>query len=169
MIDKLYTKRYCLPSSNSISLLDENKYTPCIACSGLGYNHAACIFRAKGCNDILTYGMNKYMDIEGVRPSIHAEHNAIDKLPCLRRNRNPVNINLLVVRMSRTGKLGSSKPCINCIQTMTTLPLKKGYKIQYVYYSDRDGNIIETTIRKLEAEEYPHISGYWKNKMSSMP
>lgn len=114
--------------------------------------------------NVLTYGINKYMDVDGIKPSIHAEKNAIDNLPHLPRKKALVNVSLLVVRVSKTGKLGSSKPCQQCIQTMATLPVKKGYKIQSIYYSDTDGNIIETTIKKLDAEDEPHVSRYWKNK-----
>ena len=47
---------------------------------------------------------------------------------------------------------------------MKTLPMKLGYKIQEVYYSDNNGKIVNTTLRNLENEE-KHYSRYYKQKM----
>ena len=71
-------------------------------------------------------------------------------------------INLLVIRLSRTNKLQSSKPCSNCIKIMNIIPEKKGYKIQNIYYSDSEGNIIKTTLNNLEKDE-KHYSRYYRN------
>lgn len=110
---------------------------------------------------ILSYGVNKMGDSNGIEPGIHAEHDAIRKLVPLKRNKRLININILVIRLSGKNKLQSSKPCINCINLMRTLPEKLGYKIQTVYYSDQNGEIIKTNLTNLEKDE-KHYSKYYR-------
>lgn len=112
--------------------------------------------------NILSFGVNKYADVDGEQPTIHAEHDAILKLPSLKKKKNNESINILVLRFSKTSKLGMSKPCIKCIEKMQTIPHKKGYKIENVYYSDNDGNIVKTTLSKLINEDVQHYSRYYK-------
>jgi cytidine deaminase len=114
---------------------------------------------------ILSFGMNQLGDSEGKTPGVHAECNALSKLMPIRRKKKLESINLLVIRLSGKNKIQCSKPCNNCIQTMKTLPQKKGYKIDNIYYSNSDGNIIKTTITSLEKEE-KHYSQYYRRKMS---
>jgi len=111
---------------------------------------------------ILSYGVNKMGDSYGIEPGVHAEHDAIKKLLPLKKKKKLENINILVIRLSSKNKLQSSKPCVNCINIMKTLPEKLGYKIQHIYYSDNTGNIIKTNLRNLDNEE-KHYSKYYKN------
>ena len=111
---------------------------------------------------VLSYGVNKMGDSKGMKPGIHAECDAIDKLIPLKKKKKLQNVSLLVIRLSGKNKLQSSKPCGNCIQTMKSLPEKKGYKIQNIYYSDTDGNIVKTTLKCLDNEE-KHFSKYFIN------
>lgn len=113
--------------------------------------------------NILSFGFNKVGDVEGNEPGIHAEHDAILKLKPLERKKRLVNINILVIRMSKRNKIQSSKPCANCIQKMKSLPEKKGYKIKNVYYSNDEGDIIKSNLFKLENEELHH-SRYFRKK-----
>ena len=112
---------------------------------------------------ILSYGVNKMGDSDGLQPGIHAEHDAIKKLMPLKKKKRLININILVIRLSGKNKLQSSKPCSNCIDIMKTLPERKGYKIQNIYYSDCNENIIKTTLKNLDNEE-KHFSKYYKHK-----
>ena len=112
---------------------------------------------------ILSYGINRMGDSDGVTPGIHAEYEAIQKLIPLRRTKKLESVNLLVIRLSGKNKLQSSKPCSNCIDIMKTLPERKGYKIQNIYYSDCNENIIKTTLKNLDNEE-KHFSKYYKHK-----
>ncbi len=92
--------------------------------------------------------------------TIHAEHDAINKLPT--NNKRLKSVNILVIRISNTGILGMSKPCENCIKLMNTLPQQKGYKINKVFYSDSFGIIIKTTLNKLMNENNNHVSKFYK-------
>ena len=112
---------------------------------------------------ILSYGVNKMGDSEGMHPGIHAEYDAIKKLAPLRKRKKLESVNLLVIRLSGKNKLQSSKPCALCIDVMKTLPEKKGYKIHNIFYSDADGNIVKTTLNNLDMEE-KHFSKYYKHK-----
>ena len=108
-------------------------------------------------------------DSDGLIPGIHAEYDAIKKLAPLKKSKRLKNINLLVIRLSGKNKLQSSKPCGNCIDVMKTMPVKKGYTIKYVYYSDNNGNIVKTTLNNLDNEE-KHYSKFQKHmqKISSV-
>jgi hypothetical protein len=88
-------------------------------------------------------------------------------LPSLKYKKKLEPINLLVIRLSKTNKLQSSKPCNNCINAMKTIPIKKGYKIQKIYYSDGQDNMVITTLNILEKEQ-PHYSRYYKRKLSQV-
>lgn len=112
---------------------------------------------------ILSYGVNTINDKFSINNGIHAEHDAIRKLLPLKRKKRLENINILVIRLSPKNKLQSSKPCANCIKMMQVLPEKIGYKIQNVYYSDSNENIIKTTLMKLDNDE-KHYTRYYRNR-----
>lgn len=104
-------------------------------------------------------------DSYGKTPGIHAECDALSKLMPLKNKKRLENINLLVVRLSSKNKIQSSKPCVNCIEAMKIIPERKGYKIENIYYSDADGNIVKTNLKTLDAEE-KHFSKYFRRKRS---
>jgi hypothetical protein len=116
--------------------------------------------------NIIAYGRNYVGDEKGDEPGLHAECDVLGKLIPLKNKKKLENINLLVIRLSKTNKLQSSRPCINCIKNMKTISQRKGYKIQNIYYSDNDENIIKTTLETLEKEE-PHFSRFYRNKMKN--
>ena len=111
----------------------------------------------------LSYGINMY-DVGGGVNSIHAEVNAIMNLPQRPHNKHLKKIDILVIRTSVIGKIGISKPCIKCLIDMSTIPQKKGYIIKNILYSDCDGEIITTTLKKLINSKDYHISRYYKER-----
>ena len=110
---------------------------------------------------VLSFGTNMMGDSDGNEAGIHAEHNVLTKLKPLKFKKNLESINLLVIRLSKTNKIQSSKPCNNCIKIMDLMPKKKGYKIKNIYYSDHEGNIVKTTLNNLKNEEQ-HYSRYYR-------
>jgi hypothetical protein len=46
---------------------------------------------------------------------------------------------------------------------MKKLPVKLGYRIQNIYYSNDDGSIIKTNLYNLDNEE-KHYSGFYRRK-----
>jgi cytidine deaminase len=118
--------------------------------------------------NILSFGVNQMGDTNGEKPGIHAEEDAISKLIPLKRKKRLESINILVIRVSPKNKLQPSKPCSNCLRLMNILPEKKGYKIENVYYSDEEGNIIKKTLKSLENEE-KHYSKYYRRRIVNNP
>jgi hypothetical protein len=47
---------------------------------------------------------------------------------------------------------------------MNILPIKKGYKIQNIYYSDSTNNIVKISLKNLEKEE-KHYSKYDRQRL----
>ena len=94
----------------------------------------------------MSVGINHYRPL--ICNSIHAERNAINKLPN-NKLKKIIKINIIVIRVSSTGIIGMSKPCSKCVRDMSIFPNKKGYTIDKIYYSDENGNIIKTTLHKL--------------------
>ena len=48
---------------------------------------------------------------------------------------------------------------------MSILPQQKGYKLNNIYYSDNDGNIIKTSLNKLKNDEEIHISRFYRKQL----
>jgi hypothetical protein len=190
LLEKMFIKRFCLPGNidvenyttnekerrHSISHMSNSKSNKDVNinkiqgnCTCGNYHHVACTFYKVGSDfkkiSVVTYGMNKYVDTEGLSPSIHAEYDAVVKLPCLNnKNKKKLSvIHLIVVRMSKTKKIQTSKPCVNCIRSMRQMSTKRGYKIKHVYYSENDG-IIKTNLANLEKEEEKHISKFYRRR-----
>jgi len=163
IMDTMFLKRFCLPSNTDLDEFKNNniKIRNCI-CGN--YFHVSCAFQ--GNYNVLSYGMNKYTDSEGTLPSIHAEIDAILRLPFVKNKKKLIKINLLVIRFLKSGQLASSKPCFNCIQNMVYIPKKRGYKIEDIYYSENNETIIKTNINKLLNELNPHVSSYYRNNRS---
>jgi hypothetical protein len=110
---------------------------------------------------VLSFGTNMMGDSSGNDPGIHAEHNALTKLKPLKIKKQLESVNLLVIRLSKSNKIQSSKPCSNCIKIIDVIPEKKGYKIKNIYYSDNEGNIIKTNLNNLKNEEH-HYTRYYR-------
>lgn len=168
LFESLYNKRFCLPSNTAANkaIIQKN-------CLCGNYNHIACIFLGRGENlisgkkiSILSYGTNQYADVEGNSPTVHAEYDAIAKLPPLdRRNtRNLYICNIFVTRLSKTNKRGISKPCHECIRNLSVLPELKGYRIKNVYYTDREENIVKERLIHLVEQKNPHYSRYHRKR-----
>ncbi len=162
LLDKMYIKRFCLPFDTNTETLKYND-TMMIPCICGHYNHISCVLKMKGTKiRILSFGMNQMGDTDGILPGIHAELDALTKLKPLRQKRLEV-VDLLVIRLSKMNNIQSSRPCSNCIELMTYLPEKKGYKIKSIYYSNNDGTIIKTDLQTLEKEE-KHYSRFYRRK-----
>lgn len=111
----------------------------------------------------LSYGINTYDPGRGVNTT-HAEANAIMNLPPRPKKKHLKKIDILVIRTSSFGKIGISKPCIKCLIDMSTLPQKRGYVIKNVLYSNNDGEIIQTTLKKLLESGDHHMSRFYKER-----
>lgn len=164
-IQSLSIKRLCLPSETNYHYLRSGKIKNSCCCDG-NSNHIAVCFNGKFSKKvnslkILSYGTNIYDYSCGLK-SKHAEVTAINNLPSQSKNKkNPTKINILVLRVSTTGKLGISKPCFHCILNMNSLPTR-GYIIKDILYSNENEEIVKTSLNKIISEGNFHITKYYK-------
>lgn len=76
--------------------------------------------------------------------STHAEIDALQKLKGDylredRKNRRPLRMNLMVVRLSKTGILNNAEPCYHCLQQLKVATF---VNIKNVYYSTAPDQIV---------------------------
>jgi hypothetical protein len=109
----------------------------------------------------LTYGEN-YIRC-GV--SIHAEEDSINKLPNITKEGKIKKVSLLSIRINRLGKLTTAKPCFRCIHNIEK-SIDKGYKIENIYYSEADGSIVKSSLKKLTSEKM-HIPSIYRSRAPS--
>lgn len=117
--------------------------------NGSQFYHAACTFIPKKFN-ILTYGMNHFTCQSRLDMSIHAEVDALMKLKKKADNKHLKKINLLIIRTTKMGKLCMSKPCEQCIQDITRITPRLGFKIEWIYYSSSDQMIHRFKLDRIE-------------------
>lgn len=124
--------------------------------------HAACLFYGNPYRftNIVAYGANKHYDMNR---TTHAEHDAILKLPYRKDKKHCKLINVAVIKTSKTGYLGYSKPCFNCMLNMKELAPLMGYKIKWIYYSDENGELQRTKLKDLFSDGDFHLSSYYRN------
>ena len=92
----------------------------------------------------------------------HAEMDVIRKIynnKTLNTNKRIDKFDVLVIRVSKFGKLGSSRPCYHCINSMMNTPI---LKINYVYYSTNDGIIVREKLDKMLNSDLTIVSTGWK-------
>jgi hypothetical protein len=116
---------------------------------------------------LVNYGENQYKDPDfPCMASIHAEVNAMHKLPYLPRHKRPKKVDLLVIRVNRGGSMGNSKPCLNCVQQMSKFLPMKGYTLDTIYYTTQNGIIVSEKFTDLLNSDTPYLSRFYKNKAS---
>lgn len=85
-------------------------------------------------------------------PSTHAEIDALNKI---RKKRELPNIvDIVVIRITKTGVLGQSRPCYHCIDALNRSRLN----IKDLYYSTNTGNIAYERFTKMRLSNNTHIS-----------
>lgn len=123
--------------------------------------------------NVLSYGENHYRvagsgivarkDNEILERSVHAEHHAIERLPPPQKKlRHLKRLDILVIRVSRSGLFGNSKPCMHCISLLAEKLPEKGYSLADVYYTDASGGIQKTKLNELCDDASPHVSTFDK-------
>ena len=95
--------------------------------------------------------------------SIHAEIDSYRKLVStlsLHKSR-VLKVDLCVMRFSKTGVVGSSRPCINCL---SFLARSKLINIRYVYYSTGEGRVAREKFSHMIQSKETHVSRGFRNK-----
>ncbi len=108
-------------------------------------------------NRILAYDFNVYLKSESFPFSVHAEIQMITKYYKSRAISKNKKI-LVVVKLSRTGVVGNSKCCLNCMRfirnNFDNLNLKK------VFYSDIDNRLVKLSRGDLVDENFRMSKGF---------
>jgi cytidine deaminase len=127
--------------------LDNNDYTN---------KHYSFIVDMKT-NKILSYDFNVYFKSDSFPFSIHAEIQSITKYYKSRSINKNKKI-LIVAKLSKTGVLGNSRCCLNCMRfirnNFDNLNLKK------VYYSEKNNEIVMLNKSDLIDKEFKSSKGY---------
>ncbi len=92
----------------------------------------------------------------------HAEVSVIRKIlkkygSSLKR---PLMCDVVVVRVSRKGKIGESRPCYHCIKTMQSV--SSFIKIRNVYYSTPDGRLEKEKLSEMLDSPKTRVSTGWR-------
>ena len=94
----------------------------------------------------------------GCRYCLHAEMDAIRRLPPLKQKSHKRNITLLVIRIDRLGNLKNSAPCFKCLEYINRVNHMTSYKIKTICYSDENGNIAIKKLDDLLNAQVKHVS-----------
>lgn len=87
------------------------------------------------------FGYNKY-EMTMNHGTIHAEVDALLKLPTQKAKKNKKVINLAVFTTNKEGSiLRMSKCCDNCLRSVQLIASKKNYNIKKIYYIDEDSKL----------------------------
>lgn len=129
---------------------------------GHHFCHFCMIYTTKGKTfNVLSYGYNHIRH----KISVHAEADAINNLPPAPRKKKLIKVNILVIKFSKKGnKIGNSKCCMKCCETIFKIPPLRGYTIDTVSYSNQKGCIEDYHPIDLLLEEDYHTSYYYKKK-----
>lgn len=92
---------------------------------------------------------------QGVK-SIHSEIAAIKKLPYRDISKKKKNVDMIVIRVTKTGKLSSSQPCEYCVKHLSEM--NNSYRINNIFFSDNRG-IVKTKLTDLCNSIPKHVSG----------
>jgi len=99
----------------------------------------------------LVYATNSIIRGNGLT-SIHAEESALHKLQRLihyRKFDDRKNVDILVIKLTKTGILSYSRPCRDCITRLE----RSGLKINRIYYSNEFGSITSESLSELVASK----------------
>lgn len=129
------------------------------------YNHAAYLMLPgkNKCNfqSFAYYGENSCNVGCG---SQHAEMHAVQKVSQIHsdkaRKRHKKEYIMVVIRVSKTNTLLNSEICKQCIHGIYCSSINTGIKIKKIYYSDVNGAIRKTTLKKLQMNENPFVSSF---------
>lgn len=120
--------------------------------SNVGLNHFSIVFTT---NNI----KHSVIGSNYTRPQapyyVHAEHDMINKMRKLMPYKKYLNnkiqntpIDILIIRISKIGKLGQSRPCFDCLVKLQA-GIRYGIHINNVYYTDTYGNIIKEKLNDM--------------------
>jgi tRNA(Arg) A34 adenosine deaminase TadA len=116
-------------------------------------------------NNLVAYGENNTRRCSKGLPSMHAEIDGLRRMKIYRAI-NPKSTresyDIVVIRFSKSGKLGISRPCLHCLRALYT----SNINIKHVYYSTgNDQEIVRESLIDMINDDVVHISSGWRQKM----
>lgn len=114
--------------------------------------------------NVITYGENYYKVGHDTYESVHAEDSAMRKLASHGTQKRKRKVDLLVMRINKSGSYGNSKPCLHCILQLSQILPRKGYTLSKVYYTTDKGEMVSTRFQHLLQDEDQHVSKYYKER-----
>ena len=156
-----FTVPECSVSERALSSLIEYGISM-LKYMGHNFCHFAMIYNSRGKSvKIYSYGFNH---LRGKR-SIHAEVDAINNLPPLRRKKNLTKVKLLVIRLTRgKTKLAESRCCVRCCESIYRIPPLRGYTIENVAFSTESGCVVDHHPISLLLDDDYHLSVYYSKR-----
>lgn len=154
---------------NLLTLLEQyNIYLPSNILYDISYNltnntyinkHLSLIVDYKT-KQIITYGFNYYLKSDKFPFSLHSEINTINKHYKKRLNKNIIKSKkiLLIIKLSKIGIIGNSKPCQNCANYIyNNYDNLNLYKIMY---SMQNNKLEELNKKDLVYKEFKISAGF---------
>lgn len=92
-------------------------------------------------------------------PSKHAEIDALCKINT--KINIPKKVDIIVVRITRSGQLANSRPCLHCIESLE----KSNLNIRYVYYSTTERTFAKEKFADMKSSPLTYISSGARNKL----
>jgi tRNA(Arg) A34 adenosine deaminase TadA len=122
-----------------------------------------CVFIPQGktlWDNKIVHSINTECSSKNVCMTNHAEINCLRSYKKIKDK--PNRLDIIVIRLSKTGILGQSRPCHDCLKSLQ----KSGIDIRYVIYSTDNQKIIRERFCDMIKSIYSHkSSGFrYKNK-----
>jgi cytidine deaminase len=90
----------------------------------------------------ISTGINNQRSYFGIN-STHAEVDAVTKI--IDHKNLPRKMDLFVIRLSKTGELGESRPCLHCLKILR----RSGMCFKWIYYSTSQQTIVRDSFSNL--------------------
>jgi hypothetical protein len=129
-------------------------------------NHISFLIE-KSNKSILCYGFNYYLKSDKFPFSLHSEINTINKYYKKRLTKPMIKSKkiLLIVKVSKTGVIGHSRPCKNCANFI--LNNYHNINLNKIYYSNKNNILEELSRDNLLYEKFTISSGFRKSYRGS--
>ncbi len=136
--------------------LNNNKYL---------HKHISFIVNSKN-NEILNYGFNYYLNSNKFPFSLHSEVNAINKYYKKKLTKNLIKAKkyLIIVKLSKIGIIGNSKPCKHCANFIYNN--YDNMKFSKILYSTQQNTLEELNKEDLtNSSTFKIAAGFKKHKI----
>jgi len=137
--------------------LNNNKYL---------HKHISFLINNKT-NEILSYGFNYYLNSNKFPFSLHSEVNVINKHYKKNLTKNILKVKkiLIVIKLSKIGIIGNSKPCRHCANFLYNN--YDNLKLYKIYYSTQKNTLEELNKFDLQGTNFKIAAGFKKHSIIS--